>query len=66
MEYMCQFFYYLQESKVRKSSSKPLKLVILVECRPLDSALKSSIITVRDRLPHNNASKFNFRFDLNV
>ena len=50
--------------EVTKSSSEPSKLVISIES--LDLALKSPIVTVRNGLPHDNASKFNFRFDLNV
>ena len=52
--------------EVRKSSSEPSKLVISLEHQSLDLALKSPIITVKNGLPHNNASKFNFRFDLNI
>ena len=68
MKYMCRFFYYLRKSKLRrqKSSSEPSKLVISIQHQSLDLALKSPIITARNGFPHNNASKFNFRFDLNV
>ena len=51
---------------VRKSSCEPSNRVISVEHQSLDFALKSPIITVRNGLPHNNGSKFNIRFDLNV
>ena len=50
----------------RKSSFEPSKLAISIKHQSLDLTLKSPIITVRDGLPHNNASKLNFRFDLNV
>ena len=52
--------------EVRKSSSEPWKLVISIERQSLDLALKSPIMTVRNGFPHNNASRFNFKFDLNV
>ena len=51
---------------MRKANSEPSKLVISIEHQSLDLALKLPIIKVRNGLPHNNASKFNFRFDLNV
>ena len=50
---------------MRKSSSEPSKLVMPIEHQSLDLALKSPIITVGNELPYNNASKFNFRLDLN-
>ena len=52
--------------KVRKSSSELSKLVISMEHQSLDLALKSTIVTVRNGLLHNNVSRINFRFDLNV
>ena len=52
--------------EVTKSSSEPSKLVISIEHQSLSLALKSPIITVRNGLPHDNASNFNVRFDLNV
>ena len=52
--------------EVRKSNSEPSKPVVSIEHQSLDLALKSPIIIVRSGLPHNNASTFNFRFDLNV
>ena len=42
-------------------------IVISIEHQPLKLALESLIMTVRrNELPHNIASKFNFRFDVNV
>ena len=51
---------------MRKSSSEPSKIVISIKNQSLDLALKSPIMTVRNVLPRNNASKFSFRFDLNI
>ena len=62
-EYMCRLFYYLRESKLRKSSSEPSKVVISLEPQSLDLALKSPIMTVRNGFDLNSKD---FRFDLNV
>ena len=60
---MCRLFYYLRESKLRKSSSEPWKLVISLEPQSLDLALKSPIMTVKNGFDLNSKD---FRFDLNI